>query len=96
MFTTFNRFEIQMTRKQALACSHQGDCADDVNALIKSKQISRPRKCTPENLKKELSEYGAWEENELENDTTNWERIVWLAAGNIKEDLHERRKSNLK
>lgn len=87
MTAYFNRFTIKMTLAQALSASHSGSCDADVREL--SNHLSRPRACTKEALKKELEEYGAWEENELENDAENWQRILWIAAGNIKEENHE-------
>ena len=83
MLAQFERFEIKMTRRVALRCSHSGDCEADIRANLKN--VSRPRKCTKEALKAELAEYGAWENNELNDDEMNWIRIVWLAAGNIKD-----------
>lgn len=86
MFASFNRFEIQMTLAQAKACSHSGACDADIAALVKSKKVHRPRQCTKENLAAELKEYGAWELNELADDAANWQRILWIAAGNIRDE----------
>ena len=36
-------------------------------------------------LKKELSEYGAWEDHELNDHSTNLDRILWIACGNIQD-----------
>lgn len=44
---------------------------------------------TPESVRKELSEYGAWSDDELANDSKNWERLVWLMAWDICDDLRE-------
>ena len=33
-----------------------------------------------------LSEYGAWDADELANHDDNLERIVWLAANDVAED----------
>lgn len=87
MISFFNHgFAVKMTKKTAFLCSHVGDCAKEVTAAIALKLVSRPKDATPEAIKKELAEYGAWEESELQDDKTNWERIVWLAAGNIKDE----------
>jgi hypothetical protein len=51
-----------------------------------AREIERPRECTPAALRAELRETGAWEEDELRDDAQNWERIIWIAACNIKED----------
>lgn len=80
----FDRFEISMTRDASLDCSHPGDCDDEV--AYWAPRIERPADCTPEALRAELREYGAWDDDELADDEANWRRIVWLAAGNIREE----------
>ena len=90
MIAQFNRFEIEMTLETAMKCSHSGKCDLDVKSVIASRQIRRPNSCTPNALANELYEYGSWEKDELKNDSSNWERIVWLAAGNIVENKKEK------
>ena len=86
MFATFNRFEIQMTKQQALACSHPGPCDSDVNELLQDKKIARQlKKISDADLAAELGEYGAWDEEELKDREQNEARIIWLAAGDIVE-----------
>jgi len=88
MYAPFNRFEIQMTRRQAESASHQGRCDDDVAFLLRDRKISRQLdKIGPDAIRQELSEYGAWDDGELANDDDNRARIVWIAAGNIVEEL---------
>jgi hypothetical protein len=41
-------------------------------------------------LRAELREYGAWNEEELSNHEDNLARILWIACGNIREELRER------
>ena len=80
----FNRFTIEMPQEAAEACSHQGACDEDVAWW--APRITRPAEATPKRLRAELNEYGAWEDDELADDDVNWLRIVWIAAGNIKEE----------
>jgi len=88
MWTSFNRFEIQMTKKQALSASHSGDCESDVNSLLKLPAIKQQLKKIPDDtLQDELREYGAWDDEQLKNRHDNEQRIIWLAAGNIADDL---------
>ena len=82
--SSFNRFELELTAEQAGDCSHQGRCDDDVDYW--APRISRPKECTPENLRDELQGYGAWSDDELADDTENWKRIIWIAAGNIQDE----------
>jgi hypothetical protein len=90
MFASFNRFEIEMTRKQAAGASHSGACDDDVAALLLIPRIKRQLAAIPDDtLAAELQEYGAWDEKELESRTDNEARIVWIAAGDIMENVRE-------
>jgi hypothetical protein len=86
MFASFNRFEIEMTKKQALSAAHPGPCDNDVMALLRLPSIKRQLKRIPDSvLQEELREYGAWDEKQLSNRADNEERIVWIAAGDITE-----------
>jgi hypothetical protein len=79
--------EIQMTMAQAQSASHQGQCDDDVQALSNNRKIRRQlERITPEVLRKELAEYGAWDEQELADHEQNIQRILWIAAGDIVEN----------
>lgn len=86
MYATFNRFEISMTKKDAAVMSHQGDCDADVSAALPRfrRQLER---IGADKIRDELREYGAWDEKELADDTENMERILWLAAGDIRERI---------
>jgi len=82
--TSSGLIEIQMTKSQALACTHPGPCDADVLALSVVPSIARQlAKLDPELLKKELREYGAWDEDELNHHEKNLQRILWIAAGDI-------------
>ena len=86
MYAYFNRFIIQMTKNQARACSHQGQCDNDVKAALEIPAIQRQlKRINPDDIRAELRECGAWDDTELESDYENQMRIVWLAAGDINE-----------
>lgn len=80
----FDRFCLELPRDAVDDCSHSGDCTADVEAW--ATEIERPKECTPEALRAELAEYGAWDDEQLSSDEENWLRIVWIAASNIKEN----------
>jgi hypothetical protein len=89
MWATFERFEIQMTKAQALSASHQGRCDEDVDALLQLPKIKRQlKKISDSDLSDELREYGAWDETELADRAANEHRIIWIAAGNIREETN--------
>lgn len=93
MFATFNRFEIQMTRAQAAGASHSGACDAEVAALLKVPSIKRQlEKIGPLAISAELKEYGAWNEEELNHFQDNCARIIWIAAGNITEEMTEKKR----
>lgn len=83
-YVSFNRFELELPDQAVYDCSHAGQCDADVDHW--QSRIIRPDKCTPEALRAELDEYGAWDDDELSDDSANWRRIVWIAASNAKEE----------
>lgn len=92
MYATFNRFEIQMTLAQAESASHPGPCDADVAQLLTLPAIKRQlKKIDDATLQAELKEYGAWDDEELQDRAANESRIIWLAAGNITDERDARR-----
>lgn len=68
-------------------CHHQGDCEEDCRRCMELPEVKAElSEIDPEQLKKELREYGAWDENELSDHNNNLMRILWIAAGNIQEE----------
>ncbi len=89
----FERFALEMPSEAVADCSHQGQCDDDVAHW--ARLITRPADITPETLRAELKEYGAWDATELDDDQQNWHRIIWIAAGNLNEDMRNSFDENL-
>ena len=88
MWATFERFKIEITKNQAHTGSHQGQCDDDVEYLLTVPKIRRQLdKLVPGDWFAELYEYGAWDTEELRDNDANKRRILWIACGNIVEDL---------
>lgn len=79
----FDRFMIAMPQEAVNDMSGPGP-ADDAVRYWEPK-IAREPGVTPEALRAELREYGAWDAEQLADDNANWERILWIAAGNIRE-----------
>ena len=83
----FERFTITMTKEQAKNASHQGACDLDVKELSELPKIKRQmKKINPADIAAELKDYGAWDETELADYDANIQRILWIAAGNIREE----------
>jgi len=85
---SFNRLSLNMTLAQAQSGSHQGPCDADV-ALLVTELDSDLSDLDPDDIRAELAEYGAWDEEELKDDTQNRHRIVWQAACQINENWKE-------
>jgi hypothetical protein len=90
-WASFNRFELRIPGAAVCAIAHPGpaDAAVAHWAPIVAAQVeadnfrNRP---TPDKIRAELKEYGAWDAAELADDAANWLRLVWSAAWNIAED----------
>jgi hypothetical protein len=81
------RIELDITKKQAAQAAHPGQCDKDVFALSQVPTIRRQlQRVDPDDLVAELSEYGAWEPDELADHDANLQRILWLACGDINEE----------
>lgn len=79
--------DLRLTRSDAQACTHSGPCDDDVKALMIKPYVSKQLSTLdPIQLRKELKEYGAWDETELSNHADNLMRWVWISAGDIVEN----------
>jgi hypothetical protein len=86
-------FSLQLTRDQAESTFHQGDCLNEVRELLKNKNIERQlNKIDPEDIRRELKSTGGWESEELTDNEANRERILWIAAGNIVEEIKEKKR----
>lgn len=82
----FNRFAIDLPDEAVTDCSHQGPCDEDV--AYWERRIERPAEVTESALAAELKECGAWDTEDLADDGANWRRLIWIAAGNIKDEMH--------
>lgn len=85
---------IEIAEDIARNCSHSGPCDDDVErARLLPEVQAELSKIDPEGLRKELKEYGCWTDQQLADHNTNLDRILWIAAGNIMDELYEQSKS---
>ena len=90
-WASFNRFELRLPADCVAACSKQG-ANDGAGGYWTPKVAAQviadnfPNKPTPDSIRAELKEYGAWDGDELADDAANWQRLVWIAAHNIAEE----------
>ncbi len=83
--TYLNGIEIGMSQEAMEDCSASGPVDEAVDHWFTRVNVY----ATAEQIRNELKEYGAWDAEELQDDTQNLKRIVWIAASNIKDDLRE-------
>jgi hypothetical protein len=90
-WASFNRFELRIKGEAVIDCSQSGSVDHMVafwtplvqNQCRKDGSKNAP---TPDTIRAELKEYGAWDKEELSDDEANWQRLVWIAACNINEE----------
>lgn len=90
-WATFNGFECRVSGEAILDIARSGPADSAVtfhlpSFLAQIKSDNFPKKLTAEKVRKELSEYGSWEAEELESDSDNLSRLLWIAACNIAEE----------
>lgn len=83
------RIELEINLEHAEMCSHSGDCEHNVKRLLQYPYIkAQLKKLSNDVLKGELLEYGAWNDQELNNHADNQIRILWIACGDIMENAN--------
>jgi hypothetical protein len=78
--------DLRLTRNDAELCSQSGDCTQYVDYVIKQQYVKKQLvNIQPDQLVKELKEYGAWSDEELQDHNENLKRWVWISASDIAE-----------
>lgn len=82
--------DLEITMKQAESCSHSGECEPDVKELMLVPKIRRQlNKLNSTKLVKDLTDYGAWTEEELTNHQDNLMRWLWISCCDITERKYQ-------
>jgi hypothetical protein len=81
-------YEITLPIEALEQCYHQGQCAPDCEEWEQKIDWSNVG-MTLDQIRSELSGYGAWDEEELSDDKENRIRILWIAAGDYQEAIEE-------
>ncbi len=90
LYASLNYFDLYFTCQDVDSMPLSGRCDDAVKIIAKKPYIARQfASIDNSKLIKELSEYGAWDNVELQDKQANIERIIWIACGDIKENLFE-------
>ena len=93
----FNTYEstgdfvsLTMTKEDAIDCSQRGPDAGDTNARNVCVWIENNRaqmdKHHAHSMRLQCQETGAWDAQELQDEEQNEIRVVWMAAGDIREE----------
>ena len=80
--------EIELPSEVIDDCPKSGACDSYIDYVLNNNEYvsNELEKINPDKLKIELSEYGAWDDDELSNHYNNLERILWIAIFNIYEE----------
>lgn len=81
----FDRFSLSLPIACVRDCSRPGPVDDAVAFWAGSRSIDWSG-ISEKDIRAELKETGAWDEEELRDDEENRRRILWLAAGRINDD----------
>ena len=80
--------QFYMTAADASSMSHAGACDDDVAAGIRIPYIAEQfAQIDAESIRRQVDEFGAWDEAELADDDANQQRLLWLIACDIRTEL---------
>jgi hypothetical protein len=80
--------ELKITKAQAHTGHHQGQCDRDIAELRRLPSIKKQLdRLDPARVREVLREYGAWDQVELSDHDANLDRILWIACGDIVENL---------
>lgn len=76
---------LSMDLKTAQSLYHRGNCDNDIETALPEFE-EQFKTIDSADIRQELKEYGAWDEEELSDDYENKKRILWIAASNIVEE----------
>lgn len=72
------------------SCPQSGDVTSSIKEFMQDEEIKAElAKIDREELIKELTDYGAWDDEELSDHRENLMRILWIAIGNIQDGEYD-------
>jgi hypothetical protein len=79
---------LNITKAVAKECSKSGNNEYSVNYYMNLPKYKKQLdKLNPIEVRAELNDIGAWEDDELNNHNDNLQRLFWLSCGNINDML---------
>ena len=83
---SYGFIELNITKAQARAGHHQGQCDQDIADLRRVPSIKKQLdQLDPNRVREVLRDYGAWDDDELSDHDANLDRLLWIACGDIVE-----------
>lgn len=77
---------LNITKAVANECSRSGNNEYSVNYYMNLPKYKKQLlKLDKEQVKQELNDLGAWEDDELKNHEDNLQRLFWVSCGNISD-----------
>ena len=86
--TSSGLIELQLTQDDVDAGYHSGSCDNDIADLRRIPRIATQLDALdPAFLRSELKEWGAWDDEQLADHDENQSRILWLACGDLFDNM---------
>ena len=81
------RISLSIEREDAVTCAHPGPNDGDIEDLLQKPYIQEQvAGWSPEDLRATLKDFGAWDEQELQDHEANVRRMLWSACWDIIDD----------
>lgn len=82
--------ELTLTREQVESIPQQGDVESECRALVEEVEVAEQLdRIPPEKIRADLKGYGAWTDADLQDEGMCRVRLVWVAAGHIRDTMDE-------
>lgn len=84
-FNQYGHLSGQLPNECVTDCSHSGACDSDVEYWVNKLHFTEAIEAVRELAVRHLREYGAWDDLDTADTETLAQRILWIAAGDVKE-----------
>jgi hypothetical protein len=82
--------ELDIDPEDAATGYHMGQCDDDIAALRRKPYIAEQLSALSEDVVADvLREYGAWSAEDLASHDDNLSRLLWIACGDIADEVNQ-------
>lgn len=87
-YATFSLFDFEISGDVVELCSQSGDMQNYVRESLSGELRTELEKIDPAKISSVLKGYGAWDEDQLKDNEANLERLLWIACGDISENIY--------